>query len=133
MFKTLNRAAITGAIAAMSLSVACDAASLAGGPIAGGSAQAAAACYVFNTGTSAVTFTGYGIVSQLTNTFQPLTYNTCGSSIAGGTSCGLAANVSNTQAYACTFATSGSAAALRGTEDVRVANGSTILISSPLR
>ena len=133
MFNTLKRAALTGAMAALSLSTACYASTLAGGPIAGGTSQGAAACYLFNTGSSAVSFASYGIIAQLTNNYAPLTYNTCGSSIAAGTSCGLAANVANTQAYTCTFTTSGSAATLRGTMDVRVANGSTILISTPLR
>jgi hypothetical protein len=37
----------------------------AGGPIAGGSAQAAAVCYVFNSGTTTVPLGGYGVVPQI--------------------------------------------------------------------
>jgi hypothetical protein len=43
-----------------------------------------------------------------------LTYNTCGSGVASGASCSIAAPIDNDEAYSCYFLTTASTAALRG-------------------
>ena len=124
---------IASTMAAFCMSGAASAAVFAGGPIAGGSAQAAAVCYVFNSGTTTVPFGGYGVVPQIGGGTLKLYYNSCGSGVAPGASCSIAAAVGNNEAYSCYIQTTTTTAALRGSMDVRNADGSTILLSTPLR
>ncbi len=132
MFSVIKRVALVGAATTLSFSTATFAATLAGGPIGGNSTQASANCYVLNTGASSVGFSSYYVLGQFGST-PALTYNTCGSSIAPYSSCGLAANIQNNQAYSCVFNTTSSTAALRGSVAIVGSNNAGILQSNPLR
>jgi hypothetical protein len=132
--KRISKSAwIACTMAALCMSDAASAAVFAGGPIAGGTGVAEAVCYVFNTGTTTVPFSSYAVVPQFGTATPDLSYNTCGSGIAAGATCSIAAQVDSKEAYSCYFQTTTTTAALRGSMDLRKNGGTTILLATPLR
>lgn len=112
---------------ALGLGVAgAEAAEMSGGPIDGGTGQRVAVCYFFNAGTSAVTITNPRITG-INGSSATLTVNQCsGHALGVFTTCGIAANVSNSTVYACKASVTPSKRDVRGILEMRDATGVTI-------
>ncbi|MCI0467802.1 MAG: hypothetical protein L0Y57_12480 [Beijerinckiaceae bacterium] len=116
--------------ALITMATAANAATLAAGGIFAGTTQNTAVCYIYNSGTTAVSIVDRRIIQQFVGPV-PLTVNQCGASLAAGAICGIAANAVNNAPYACKFDVIPSAAAVRGVLELR--NGLTVLKNVDLR
>jgi len=123
------RRVLAATVLLLGSSVAADAETLATGAVYGGSTQNRATCYVFNAGSNPIHFMSKQIIRQ-DGTIVSLTFDNC-TTLAGGRTCGIFANIVNNQAYSCKFVFPESKADVRGVLDIRA--GGTVLINSDLR
>ena len=91
---------------------------LSAGGLYGGPSQVRVVCYFHNSGSSPVALAGSNILDQ-NGTAQTLVVNQCGTSLAPGRTCGIAANATNNQPYSCRTFASPSKGPLRGVLEVR--------------
>lgn len=106
-------------VALFSASVSIYAATLASGNIYGGTNQAIAACYLFNSSNQSVTVNSAQIYSEASG--APITsvnFNNCVSPLNPGATCVVAGTILNNATHACKMVTS-SAAGIRGNFEVR--------------
>lgn len=91
---------------------------LAAGGLYGGPSQVRAVCYFFNGGSSPLDLAGSHILDQ-NGQPQPLVVEQCGASLGPGGTCGIAAEATNNQPYACRTFVSPSKDQLRGVLELR--------------
>lgn len=113
-------------------SVAVHAGTLASGALSGGPSQSVAACYIFNAGTTPITFVRRNIHSQFDGIIGGLFYDDCGTTLAAGDVCGTGNSINNTQGYACRVRIVGSTRNVRGVMEIRDGSGN-VLANSDLR
>lgn len=104
---------------------------LAGGPIYGGPTQVAAICYVYNTGSTALTL-GVPHVRDQSGTVLPLDINNCSATLSARDGCAWATRVSNKVANECDIVVGPSKASARGALEIRT-GAQAILNSIELR
>ena len=122
------RLSLTAAVLSLALGSAAHAQQiLSAGTIYGGPAQTTVVCYIYNSGSTAVSLAGTRITDQVGNT-QALTVNQCGASLAAGQACGIAANAAGNTVYACRTVVSPNKANARGILEVR--NGSQVTLQN---
>jgi hypothetical protein len=91
---------------------------LAAGALYGGVSQSRAVCYVYNSGSSNLTLTGFRITTP-DGVPLFLARNECGATLLPGRSCGIAADVGNITPYNCRVAVGPSKATARGVFEMR--------------
>jgi hypothetical protein len=104
----------------------------AAGPSYGGNPTGGVAtCRLINVGTTSVTVTLRQIVTN-TNAVLPLSSDTCGAAIAGGTNCEYSANVGGNFALSCRAFVQGNDPQVSGTLDVQNPVG-TVRVVTPMQ
>jgi hypothetical protein len=119
------------AASVLALSPAIHADTLASGAMYGGPSQTNAVCYIYNAGTGPVSINSRTLSREPGVVLAPF-YNNCGVGLAAGKSCGFAANVVNNAAHFCRVVVSPSGADVRGTIEMRDAQGR-VLTNADLR
>ncbi|TAN51984.1 MAG: hypothetical protein EPN21_05210 [Methylococcaceae bacterium] len=111
-----------------------SAVALASGALSGGPSQSVAACYIFNAGTTPITFVSRKIHSQFDGIIGETFYDDCGTTLAAGGVCGIGSNISNNQGYACRvlIAKGNKPNIVRGVMEIRDSSGN-VLANSELR
>jgi hypothetical protein len=104
---------------------------LSAGALFGGLTQSRAVCYVYNSGNSHLTLTGFRITTPDGIALFPAR-NECGATLPPGRSCGIAADVGNITSYNCRVVVSPSKESARGVFEMRNSRG-TSLINVELR
>jgi hypothetical protein len=99
----------------------------------GGTSQGWATCYLFNTGSTAVSITSKGFVREFDASSPTLAYDGCGTSIAAGFVCAFQAPIDSIAGYACKVTLGSGAANVRGELELRSTSNSTILNNVPLK
>ncbi len=106
-------------LALFSASISIHAATLASGNIYGGTNQALAACYLFNSSNQPVTVNSAQIFSEATGApITTVTFNNCVTPLNPGATCVVAGTLVNNGTHACKMVTS-SATGIRGNFEVR--------------
>ncbi len=124
-----NKILIAASVLALSPAIHAD--TLASGAMYGGLSQTNGVCYIYNAGTGPVSISSRTI-SREPGTALAQFYNNCGAVLAAGSSCGFAANVVNSSAHFCRVVVSPSGEEVRGTIEMRDAQGR-VLSNSDLR